>query len=295
MLPNCYRCGKQPCTCADGCTLYCGDCLEVLRALPDDSVDLVFGSPPYEVARTYGIDFSLKGQDWVDWMVERWVEFGRVCRGLVAMVVEGQTRKFRWSATPILLMADLHRAGVRLRKPPIFHRVGIPGSGGPDWWRNDYEFVVCASKGRLSWSDNTATGWKCKYKTGGAFSYRTQDGPRINESKHNKGSLADAKNGNRRKGRPKITNPGNVIRCKVGKGHMGNDLAHENEAAFPESLVLPFILCFCPPSGIVLDPFSGSGTTLAVAAKAGRKAIGIELRESQCEIAARRLEQGVLF
>jgi hypothetical protein len=40
-------------------------------------------------------------------------------------------------------MAALHEAGFKLRKPPIFQRVGIPGSGGPDWLRNDYEFVVC--------------------------------------------------------------------------------------------------------------------------------------------------------
>ena len=78
-----------------------GDCLELLRKMPDNSVDLVFCSPPYEAARTYGIGFSLKGQDWVDWAVERYVESVRVCKGLVCWVVEGQTRQFRWSATPL--------------------------------------------------------------------------------------------------------------------------------------------------------------------------------------------------
>src|SRR6478609_4781751 len=116
------------------------DCLDWMKGQPDNSVDLVFGSPPYEAARTYGIGFKLRGQEWVDWMVERIVEMVRICKGLVAMVVEGQTRKFRWSAAPALLMADLHRRGVHLRKPPAFHRVGIPGSGGPDFLRNDYEF-----------------------------------------------------------------------------------------------------------------------------------------------------------
>ena len=47
-----------------------GDCLDVLRGMEDDSFDLVVTSPPYEDARTYGIGFSLKGQDWVDWSVE---------------------------------------------------------------------------------------------------------------------------------------------------------------------------------------------------------------------------------
>ncbi len=259
-----------------------GECLDVMRSMDTGSVDLVVCSPPYEDARTYGIGYNMAGQAWVDWCVPRFVECLRVCRGLVAWVVEGRTKSFQWTATPALLMADLHRAGVKLRKPPIYARVGIPGSGGPDWWRNDYEFVVCASHGKLPWSDNTATGHPPKFGVGGAMSNRTEDGRRRN-----------AKTGARRTdGRYKIpakANPGNIIKCQVGGGRMGSPLAHENEAPYAESLVEPFVLSFCPPGGVVLDPFCGSGTTGAVAIRHGRRFIGIDVRESQVALSRRRV------
>ncbi len=260
--------------------------------LDDQSVDLVVTSPPYEDARTYGIDFKLNGQAWVDWAVPRFIECLRVCRGLVCWVVQGRTRQFRWSAAPALLMADLHRAGVHLRCPPLYHRVGIPGSGGPDWWRNDYEFCICATKGgKLPWSDNTATGHLCKFAVGGAMSYRNQDGIRRNTKTGKRLS-----NGMSGYTPPAKANPGNVIKCKAGGGHLGSPLAHENEAPFPEALVEPFVLSFCPPGGTVLDPMCGSGTTLAVALKHGRKAIGFDIRASQVKLATRRVgEAAPLF
>ncbi len=70
---------------------------------------------------------------------------------------------------------------------------------------------------------------------------------------------------------------------------MGHALAHENEAPFPEKLADFFIRSFCPPGGFVLDPFSGSGTTVAAALKAGRHGIGMDIRASQVELGNRRL------
>ena len=271
--------------------LYNLDCLSFTSSIPDGYADLTVCSPPYEDARTYGIDFKLKGQQWVDWATERFVECCRITKGLVVWVVEGKTRQFRWSATPALMMADLHRRGIKLRKPPVFHRVGIPGSGGPDWWRNDYEFCVCASHGKLPWSDNTATGSRAKYDNGGACSNRTREGVRVRGEKSTSG--AQRRQGPARYAKPRsgIANPGNVIHCKVGKGHMGSNLAHENEAPFPESLVEQFVKCFCPPNGIVFDPFCGSGTTGAVAIREGRRFLGCDVRQSQIELTERRIKE----
>jgi len=261
--------------------------------LPRRFANLVVTSPPYEDARTYGIEFGLRGQDWVDWAVPRFLECLRVSKGLVAWVVEGRTRKFKWSATPALFMADLHRCGVHLRKPPIFHRVGIPGSGGPDWLRNDYEFIVCATNGgKLPWSDNAVMGEPCKYGPGGVPSHRIKNGERVNASKTTTSGYNE--DGSCRVIMkdyypPEKANPGNVIKCVVGGGKMGSPLAHGNEAPFPESLPEFFIRSFCPPNGLVVDPFSGSGTTVCVAEKFGRRGLGFDIRQSQVALGERRL------
>jgi hypothetical protein len=288
-----------------------GDCLRWLATLPAGHADLVLFSPPYEDRRTYGIGFNLKGQDWVDWLVPRFQAALRVCRGLVACVVDGPTKDYKWSATPFLLGAALHRAGVCLREPPVYKRYGIPGSGGADWLRGDYEHVICATNGGpLPWSDNTALGHPPK---------AGDDGRCVNDRR---GSERDRARGNgslgyatpeevarlgphrarleagRRPGRrrtqgytdPDEVNPGNVIDCGVVGGfRMGDDLAHDNEAPFAERLVEFFVRSFCPPGGLVLDPMCGSGTTGAVAVRWGRRFRGCDIRPGQVELSRRRI------
>jgi hypothetical protein len=258
-------------------------CLGTPRGSDGYAFDLSFCSPPYEDARTYGIDFALKGDAWVQWAADRFCAQYEATRGLTAWVVAGRTSKFAWSATPVLLIAELHKRGVKLRNPPIYHRVGIPGGGGPDWLRSDYEWIVCASHGKLPWSDNTAMGHEPKYAVGGAMSNRHKSGRRINSQ------LADNSIG--KYSAPAKANPGNVIKCVVGGGLLGSDLAHENEAPFPESLAEFFVRSFCPPNGLVYDGFCGSGTTLAVAIKNGRRAVGTDIRESQIELTRRRIHE----
>lgn len=147
----------------------------------------------------------------------------------------------------------------------------------------------------LKWSDNTAMGKPPKWKAGGVMSYRMKDGKRRNWSeKVAAGAKIHTKNdadGKRRQAYlpPALSNPGNVIKCDVGGGRMGSDFAHENEAPFPEKLVEFFIRSYCPPGGVVFDPFSGSGTTAAVAKRCNRQWLGVDVRQSQVDLANRRL------
>jgi hypothetical protein len=270
-----------------------GDALLWLSQLPAGCADLVLCSPPYEQARLYledGSDLNIARdtEEWVAWMVTVCEAARHVCNGLCAFVVEGQTRSYRYSCSPFLLVADLHRRGFRLRKPVVYRRVGIPGSGGPDWLRNDWEPVVCFAAGRLPWSENAVMGQPPKFAPGGAMTHQTKNGRKV--AKLHTKKMADGTMREQGYNPPERANPGNVVSCAVGGGRIGNELAHENEAPYPESLCEFFVRSFCPPGGIVIDPFSGSGTTGAVAVRHGRRFLGCDLRPSQVALSRRRIE-----
>jgi site-specific DNA-methyltransferase (adenine-specific) len=69
----------------------------------------------------------------------------------------------------------------------------------------------------------------------------------------------------------------------------------QHPVEFPEVIPKSCIGATTDPGDLVLDPFMGGGTTLVAAKRLGRRAIGIELEERYCEIAAGRLSQGSLF
>ncbi len=165
-----------------------GMSIQIIRAdaasLPfaDKSVDLVFGSPPYCDARTYGIGAQRNCQAWIDWMIGCTREAVRVSRGLVLWVCAGVTRKWCYQPGPEGLLYEWWRQGGHCWRPAYWHRVGIPGSGGKQWLRADVEYVLCFTdcKGMVPWADNTANGHVPKWQPGGEMSNRTADGDRVN-------------------------------------------------------------------------------------------------------------------
>ena len=243
--------------------------------LADKSVDLVLGSPPYMDARTYGIGADRGCQEWIDWMLVVTREAIRVTKGLVVWVVGGVTRDRCYWPGPEGLLYSAWREGIQCWRPAIYYRSGIPGSGGDQWLRADNEYCLAFShQGALPWADNKVNGHKQRFGRGGQMSARGKDGLR----KH--GSCTH----------PDMANNGTVIKCTVGGGHIGDSLAHESEAPYPEKLAEFFVIGWCPPGGIVYDPFSGSGTTAKVALANGRRYIASDIRLSQCQLTRRRLQ-----
>ncbi len=166
--------------------LITGDCLEVMRGMPERSVRLTLTSPPYEDARTYGLGFKLRGMAWVDWMIPMVLEMARVTDGLVLINAAGKVRQFSYSPVIEWLVADLTRnCGLICGPAPyVFHRIGIAGSGSKHYQRRDWEPVYAFAlpdRLPLKWADNTAYGHKPKCPPGGDLSYRTADGTRIND------------------------------------------------------------------------------------------------------------------
>ena len=259
--------------------------------LADQCVDLVFGSPPYCDARTYGIDAQRGCNEWIEWMLEVTRECLRVCKGPVVWVCAGVTRNRTYWPAPEGLLYRWWSEGGSCYRPCYWHRVGIPGSGGDQWFRADVEYVLCFKRdGKLPWTDNKAMGHSPRWALGGELSHRLKDGRRRDRAERFRHGPGKTVKGSHGRNICDVANPGNLIHVHVGGGLIGDSIAHENEAPFPEKLAEFFVRSFCPPGGTVLDPFSGSGTTAKVAARFGRKYIASDLRWSQCELTRRRLK-----
>lgn len=286
----------------------CADAQDWLKSKPTDWADLAITSPPYSTARTYGIRAHRGSADWVAWLRPIIVELCRVSR-LVVLNVSDQVRHFRYGAGDLFLIADLLRLdGLQLGPAPYaVTRNGVPGSGQQHYHRRNWEPVYVLARAENlppRWSDNTAFGKPPKYGPGGEKASKVRPGVLVNQwgGKTEASDRVRRRNGTRpRKGRPShqlgyvankdgpavLANPGNVIAVLNGGKVQG--LAAQNEAPMNLDIAERFVRWFCPPGGLVVDPFLGSGTSAVAAVKHGRRFAGCDVRPCQVDLTARRM------
>jgi len=248
------------------------DCREILPELPDNSVDLVVTSPPYEDLRDYG-GFVFDCQNTAQELLKL------ICDGGVVVWVAGDK------------VTDGGESGESFRQALLFNSVGfklldtmIYGKDGiryPETIRYnqqfEYMFVFC----------------KGKPKTFNPIKYRNKYNFVKNKLVTNRnadGSLTrkhyDAK---------EDVSLANIWFYDVGYMKSSKDaFVFEHPAIFPEALASDHIISWSNPGDLILDPFLGSGTTAYCAKKLNRHCIGIEIEEKYCEIAAKRCSQSVM-
>lgn len=244
--------------------------------LPSKAAQLVCGSPPYLDRRTYGqTDIARPLDRWVPWMLDVSIEALRVSSGPVIWVVNGGMKDRKYRPAVEGLIWEAYKAGLNCEHPLIWSKNAAPNR--KDWWCNGWEYIVAFyPDGWDHHFDWTAVATPQKYMKGGAFRQRQTNGSR---------KIAPDKE------RAPMARPYDMIRATVGGGHMGSPLSGENEAAYPESLIEPIIRALTRPGESVVDPFSGSGTTVAVADRLGRYGVGFDCRLSQVLLGRKRLRE----
>ena len=266
----------------DGVTLYHGDNVQTMReAIPDQSIDLVVTSPPYDNLRTYGghtWDFEgLAAELW------RTIKPG----GVVVWIVNDATVDGSETGTSFRQALHFKDIGFRLHDTMIYEKDSCPFPETTRYYPV-CEFMFVLSKQSPSAVNLIAD--RPNSRAGQSVATGTQ--------RERDGSLAKFSASRVAPDRTVKTFGvrGNVWKYAVGFGKVSADkTAHNHPAIFPEALARDHILSWSNEGDTVLDPFSGSGTTLKMARLMGRKGIGIEIHERYCEIAAERLRQRLLF
>ena len=309
--------------------IYCGDALTVLKTLPDSSVNCCITSPPYYALRDYGVDGQIGREETPALYVERltsifrevrrvltpdgtlWLNIADTYAGkgnqgealdpkypngrtgqIVALngKVEGCKAK-DMIGVPWLLAFALRADGWYLRSDIIWMKANPMPESTKDRPSRCYEHIFLLSKSRRYYYDAAAIAEPVAETT-----VRRMKGARSTATKHGSGIPGQQNiqkiNLPRTAGTytdadiPQLRNKRDVWQINTVPYRGGHF------AAFPPKLAETCLLAGCPPGGVVLDPFLGSGTTAAVAKQLGRHYIGIELNPDYCKLAQKRIEGG---
>jgi len=250
--------------------IVCGDNCEVMRLMPSESIDLVVTSPPYDDLRTYG------GHSWdfygVAWNLKRLLKPG----GVIVWVVADQTKDGDESGTSYRQALHFKNIGLRLADTMIWNKPPKGANGSRFVYSQSAEFMFVFSKGAPSTVNRIAD--RPNISSGRVF--QKTHGGRCKKQGADSGELG--------------VTPATGLRTNVWQINVGGCNGNAHPAPFPESLARDHVLSWSNPGDVVLDPFSGSGTTAKMARKAGRRFIGIEVNPEYVEISRRRLEQQLL-
>ena len=266
--------------------LYLGDCEEVLRQITDNSVDLIFTSPPYADQRknTYG---GIIPDDYVDWFLPKSEQMLRVLKptGTLILNIKEKVVKGERSTYIMELILAMRKQGWLWTEEFIWHKKNCYPGKWPNRFRDSWERLLQFNKNKkfnmyqeavmVPMGDWAKTRLKNLSETD-----KTRD-----ESKVGSGFGKNISNWVTRD----KAYPTNVL-------HLATECNNKNHsAAFPEGLPEWFIKLFTETGDTVLDPFMGSGTTNIVANRMRRNSIGVELLPEYYEMVRAQISPVELY
>lgn len=233
-----------------------GDCLEVMKTIPDNSVDLVITSPPYNC----GIKYDTHN-DKMDWN-----EYYDWCNGWLKEIYRVMKVDARFCLIHYLSLGQSNNRHAPLMKlNTMAEDIGYKHHGLAIWWD-------------ITLTKRTAWG-----------SWLSASAPYVNSPFEGVLILYKQNWKKDRRGKTDIDKDEFMESCSgIWKIAPEHDRTHP--APFPKKMASRCIRLFSYEGDTVLDPFAGSGTTLLMAKENHRNAIGIEISPEYFKIAERRID-----
>lgn len=251
--------------------LHTGDCIDVLKTLPDSSVDSVVTSPPYAMQRasTYG---GIQEKDYPEWTVAWMQEVRRVLKddGSVIINISPHVKNGELSDYVLLTRLALRGAGWTELAELIWHKTRAMPVGNVNRPRRHWESLLWYGTHGRPYSDAKANGRTANY-IGGKGGQHTKNGW------NHYNSSADKTNYN------KWARSADIVSLAPNAESTGHP------ASFPVGLVEWCGKLITPPGGTILDPFTGSSSTGVAAIRNGWNFIGIDQSAEYIEMSNRRL------
>ncbi len=266
--------------------LYLGDCEEVLKKIPDNSVDLIFTSPPYADQRknTYG---GIHPDEYVRWFLPKTEQMFRVLKpsGTFILNIKEKVVGGERSTYVLELILAMRKQGWLWTEEFIWHKKNCYPGKWPNRFRDSWERLLQFNKSKNfhMYQDEVMVSmgdWARSRLKKLSDTDKSRD-----ESKVGSGF---GKNISNWLSRDKAY-PTNVL-------HLATECGNKNHsAAFPEGLPEWFIKLFTKVSDTVLDPFMGSGTTNIVADRLRRNSIGIDIVSQYLDMVKAQITPRQLF